>query len=546
MPTADRSRRAFIGTAAAGAAGALLSRALPAVRAQGADARLEILIDERIGTIAPEIYSHFVEHLGGVVYDGIWVGEESAVPNVGGVRKALVDALKKISPGVIRWPGGCFADSYDWHDGIGPADKRPRRTDFWADSRPSQNRTATTGPQRFDPNRFGTNEFVRFCRLVGAAPYIAANVRSLPAKDFYQWVEYCNAPAGATTMSELRAATGEQEPFGVRYWGVGNEPWGCGGNFTPEEYAAEFRRFTAWVPKYGVPLRYIAAGPNGGDREWTTRFFKALTARGAGALNDVFGWALHYYSGSTGNRNAIEFTTDEWYELLARADRMESLVTQHWAAMAESDPAHKVKLVVDEWGAWHAGAAEMPPNYLWAYPGSLRDALVAALTLDTFNRHADKIAMANVAQLVNTIHSLFLAREDRFTVTPNYHVFAMYAPHQGAAAVRAVFSAPAIAFGRAQALWGLAGSASLRDKALTVTVVNPHAADARDCAVAVRGGAVQSARATVLSSTDLRAHNSFEHPDALAPRQTPVAVRAGGVQHTFPPASVTRLELTLA
>jgi len=546
VPTADRSRRAFIGTAAAGAAGALLSRALPAVRAQGADARLEILIDERIGTIAPEIYSHFVEHLGGVVYDGIWVGEESAVPNVGGVRKALVDALKKISPGVIRWPGGCFADSYDWHDGIGPADKRPRRTDFWADSRPSQNRTATTGPQRFDPNRFGTNEFVRFCRLVGAAPYIAANVRSLPAKDFYQWVEYCNAPAGATTMSELRAATGEQEPFGVRYWGVGNEPWGCGGNFTPEEYAAEFRRFTAWVPKYGVPLRYIAAGPNGGDREWTTRFFKALTARGAGALNDVFGWALHYYSGSTGNRNAIEFTTDEWYELLARADRMESLVTQHWAAMAESDPAHKVKLVVDEWGAWHAGAAEMPPNYLWAYPGSLRDALVAALTLDTFNRHADKIAMANVAQLVNTIHSLFLAREDRFTVTPNYHVFAMYAAHQGAAAVRAVFSAPAIAFGRAQALWGLAGSASLRDKALTVTVVNPHAADARDCAVTVRGGAVQSARATVLSSTDLRAHNSFEHPDALAPRQTAVAVRAGGVQYTFPAASVTRLELTLA
>jgi alpha-N-arabinofuranosidase len=545
----EHTRRGFIGTAAAGVAGSLLTRYAPALRAQPGDSRLEILVDEPIGTIAPEIYGHFVEHLGGVVYDGIWVGEGSKVPNVGGIRKALVDQLRTIRPPVIRWPGGCFADSYDWRDGIGAADKRPRRTDFWADTKPSFDRTATPGPQRFDPNRFGTNEFIRFCRLVDAAPYIAANVRSLPAKDLYQWVEYCNAPAGETTMSDLRAAGGDREPFGVRYWGVGNEPWGCGGNFTPEEYATEFRRYTAWVPKYGVPLKFIAAGPNGGDREWTTRFFRTLTSRGQNALNDVFGWALHYYSGSTGDRNAIQFSTDDWYDLLMRADRMESLVTQHWAAMAESDPTHKVKLIVDEWGAWHAGSADLPANYLWAYPGSLRDALVAALTLDTFNRHADKIVMANVAQLVNTIHSLFLAQEDKFTVTPNFHVFAMYAAHQGAQSLRTVWSAPAIALtrdGRGQALWGLAGSASLRDKALTVTVVNPHATDARECAIAVRGAAIREGRATVLSSTDLRAHNSFEHPAALAPVDAPVRPAAGALTHRFPAASVTRLQLTLA
>jgi len=555
-------RRAFIGRAAAAAAAGScltsltpltsltgLTRDAPALRAQTDDSRLEILIDEPIGTIAPDIYGHFVEHLGGVVYDGIWVGEGSKVPNVDGIRKALVDELRKIKPPVVRWPGGCFADSYDWRDGIGAPDKRPRRTDFWADTRPSLNRTATPGAQRFDPNRFGTNEFIRFCRLTGAAPYIAANVRSLPAKDFYQWVEYCNAPAGATTMSELRAAAGDREPFGVRYWGVGNEPWGCGGNFTPEEYATEFRRYTAWVPKYGVDLKYIAAGPNGGDREWTTRFFRTLTARGPGALNAVFGWALHYYCGSTGDRNAIQFTTDDWYDLLTRADRMESLVTQHWSAMAESDPSHKVKLIVDEWGAWHAGSADMPANYLWAYPGSLRDALVAALTLDTFNRHADKIVMANVAQLINTIHSLFIAHEDKFAVTPNFHVFAMYAAHQGGQSVRTVFSSPSIAFardGRAQALWGLGGSASLREKELTVTVVNPHATDARACAIATKGAVVKEGRATVLSSTDLRAHNSFEHPSALAPRDTAVTPRAGSLVHTFPPASVTRLQLSLA
>jgi alpha-N-arabinofuranosidase len=391
-------------------------------------------------------------------------------------------------------------------------------------------------------------EFIRFCRLAGAAPYIAANVRSLPARDLYQWIEYCNAPAGSTTMADLRAASGDREPFDVRYWGVGNEPWGCGGNFTPEEYATEFRRYTAWVPKYGVPIKFIAAGPNGGDREWTTRFFRTLTARGARALNDVFGWALHYYCGSTGDRNAIQFTTDDWYDLLSRADRMESLVTQHWSAMAESDPMHKVKLIVDEWGAWHGGSADMPANYLWAYPGSLRDALVAALTLDTFNRHADKIAMANVAQLVNTIHSLFLAREDRFTVTPNFHVFAMYAAHQSGQSVRTVFSAPVITFTRderAQILWGLGGSASLREKDLTVTVVNPHATEARECTISLRGATVREGRGTVLQSNDLRAHNSFEHPDALAPRDTPVRRPAASLVHTFPAASVTRLQLTL-
>jgi alpha-L-arabinofuranosidase len=546
---ADYTRRRFVEHAAAGVAGTLLARYATPVRGQSSDSRLEVLINEPIGTIAPEIYGHFVEHLGGVVYDGVWVGPGSKIPNVDGVRKALVDELRKIKPAVIRWPGGCFADSYDWRDGIGAPDNRPRRTDFWVDSHPAQDRAATPGPQRFDPNRFGTNEFIRFCRLSGAAPYIAANVRSLPARDLYQWIEYCNAPAGSTTMADLRAAGGDRDPFDVRFWGVGNEPWGCGGNFTPEEYATEFRRYTAWVPKFGVPLKFIAAGPNGGDREWTTRFFRTLIARRAGALNDVFGWALHYYCGSTGDRNAIQFSTEEWYDLLARADRMESLITQHWTAMAESDPMHKVKLIVDEWGAWHAGSAEMPANYLWAYPGSLRDALVAALTLDTFNRHADKIVMANVAQLINTIHSLFLAREDKFIVTPNFHVFAMYAAHQGAQSLRTLFSSPSIAFsreGRSQTMWGLAGSTSLRDRELTLTVVNPHATEPRDCVIAIRGANVREGRVAVLSSSDLRAHNSFDRPDALVPRDAPVARPSGSFVHAFAPASVTRLQLVLA
>jgi alpha-L-arabinofuranosidase len=578
-------RRQFLHGALAASAGLLLSRgssgafaqAPSGTTARAAEARLDILLDEPIGRISSDLYGHFVEHLGGVVYDGIWVGEQSKIPNIGGIRKALVDKLKPLKPGVIRWPGGCFADSYDWRDGIGPPANRPRRTDFWVDTASTRGAKPElrTGPQDFDPNRFGLHEFMALCRETGAAPYLAANLRSATAKDFYQWVEYCNAPAGLTTLSDQRAANGSREPFDVRYWGVGNESWGCGGNFTPEEYATEYRRFIAWVPRYGKQLSYIAAGPSSDDVAWTTKFFTKLTERDKGLLNRVYGWGLHHYSasGGLGSENSIDFTTDQWYKLLASADQMESLITTHWAAMGAIDTTHKVKLAVDEWGAWHARAADMPASYLWAYPGALRDALVSGLTLDTFNRHADKVVMGNVAQLVNTIHSLFLAHEDKFIVTPNYHVFEMYSAHYNGTSLRTVSVAPrfelpkpapsssgggAAAAGagaasgavdaKPQTLWSLNGSASLHDKTLIVTVVNPHATQPRVCEIAPRGARVKSGRARVLTSSDLKAHNSFTNPDALSPRDADVAVGTGPgpLVYTFAPASVTRLTLELA
>jgi alpha-N-arabinofuranosidase len=525
-------------------------------RAAAADSRIEVLTGEPIGTIAPEVFGHFVEHLGGVVYDGVWVGEGSKVENVGGVRKALVDHLRRLPASVARWPGGCFADSYDWRDGVGPRASRPRRTNFWA----GEMDKLPDGPGKYDPNGFGTNEFVRFCRLSGMEPYLAANLRSLPARDFYQWVEYCNSPAGSTTLAEQRAAGGDREPFRVRYWGVGNESWGCGGNFTPEEYATEYRRYTAWVPGYGVPLALIGSGPNGGDLGWTRRFLARLVEKGEGQLRGLWGWALHHYSwnvsrGATsdwvqGKGSALEFTPDEWYELLREADKMDSLITQHWTAMGEVDRTHRVKLPVDEWGAWHRPGSEVDPTHLLGQASTLRDALLAALTLDTFNRHADKVAMANVAQLVNCLHSLFLAHEDRFVATPNFHVFEMYAPHAGAQAVRTVCTAPVLTYqrvGGTGSLWGLAGSASLKGRTATLTVVNPHLREDRDAEVSVRGAAVAAARAVVLTSKDPRAHNTFAEPLALQPREEPVAAPRGGVLvHRFPAASVTRLTLDLS
>jgi alpha-N-arabinofuranosidase len=538
------TRRHFLATGAAALA----------VRAQSPDARIEILPAEPIGRIAPEIYSHFVEHLGGVVYDGIWVGENSKIPNTQGIRKSLTDALARTRPGAIRWPGGCYADQYDWRDGTGARAQRPRRTNFWVDSPEWPKSARRDGPQAFEPNQMGTVEFARFCRLSGAQPYFAANLRSLPSQEFWRWVEYCNSPAGSTTLAAQRAADGESAPLNVRYWGVGNESWGCGGNFTPEDYATEYRRYTAWVPGYGQRLQYVASGPNAGELSWTRGFFNKVGP----ALNNTWGFALHHYSwnasaGRTtewyaGKRDAVKFDAEQYYEILHEANLMESLITSHWAVMGEYDRRHRVKLVVDEWGAWYAPGTEPFPEALLGQQSTMRDAVLSGLTLDTFQRHADKVGMANAAQLVNCLHSLFLAHEDKFCVTPTYHVFDMYAAHQNNQSLRTIISAPQVTYSRngtPTTLPGLAGSASIDGKKVILTVTNQSMDTPRESEILIRGAAIQSATVTTLAAQDVHAHNTFESPSAVEPKSLPATPRAGVLTHRFPPASVTRLELTL-
>jgi alpha-N-arabinofuranosidase len=541
-------------------AGLMLERARPlAHSAHAADSRIEVLLGEEIGTISPNIYGHFAEHLGGVVYDGIWLGENSKVPNTGGIRTALVEALKRIKAPVIRWPGGCFADSYDWRDGTGPRARRPKRTNFWADA-PEWPKNVPDGPWKFETNHFGTNEFLRFCQLAGAEGYLAANVRGLGAQQFYEWIEYCNSPTGSTTAAEQRASGDlpSRDPFRVRFWGVGNESWGCGGNLTPEEYAAEYRRFTAAVPRYGVDLRFIASGANVDDFNWTRGFFSKTAEKNRGLFGGIFGWGLHHYAWNLGlgktndwfaaKGDALRFSEAEYYELLREADRMESLINQHWTIMGEYDRQHRVKLVVDEWGAWYKPGSEVDPTHLLGQQSTMRDALLAGLTLDTFNRHADKIAMANVAQLINCLHSLFLAHEDKFVTTPTFHVFEMFMPHMDGRAVRVVFSAPEVQYTRLDKpaeFWGLSGSASLNGKQLTVTVTNPHLSEPRETEIVVRGARAATAQAQVLATPDVHAHNTFENPKAVQPRNEPVTVSAGAISYRFAPASVTRLQISL-
>jgi len=553
-------RREFLQGAVAISAGLIAGRAEGlAQSSRAADSRVEVLIGEEIGTINRDIYGHFAEHLGGVVYDGIWVGENSKVPNTGGIRTALVEAMKRIKAPVIRWPGGCFADSYDWRDGIGPRAGRPRRTNFWADA-PEWPKNAPDGPWKFETNHFGTNEFLRFCQLSGSEGYLAANVRGLGAQQFYEWIEYCNSPAGSTTAAERRASGGtpNRDPFRVRFWGVGNESWGCGGNFTPEEYAAEYRRFTAAVPRYGVDLKFIASGANVDDLNWTRGFFSKTVEKNRGLFGGIYGWGLHHYAWNLGlgktsdwfaaKGDALSFDAAQYYELLREADRMESLINQHWTIMGEYDRQHRVKLVVDEWGAWYKPGSEVDASHLLGQQSTMRDALLAGLTLDTFNRHADKVAMANVAQLINCLHSLFLAHEDKFVMTPTFHVFEMFMPHMGSTAVRTVFSAPEVQYTRVDKpaeFWGLSGSASLNGKLLTLTVTNPHLSEPREAEIGLRGARAGSAQAVVLMAADVHAHNTFENPRVVGPRSEPVTVNAGAISFRFPAASVTRLQIVL-
>lgn len=537
------------------AAGLLRGGRAASAPSRAAAARIDVLLNEPIARIAPEIYGHFVEHLGAVVYGGVWVGEPSKIPNIGGIRKSLVEALRRLKPAVIRWPGGCFADSYNWRDGVGPRGRRPRHTSFWANA--EWPKPPADGPSKYETNAFGTNEFIRFCRLVGAQPYLAVNVRTGSPRDFMDWVEYCNGPAGTTTPADLRVSSGERAPFGVRTWGIGNESWGCGGNFTPEEYASELRRFIEWVPD-GGPLAFVAAGPSDDDLDWTRRLFAKLAERHA--VGRIWGYSLHHYAwnvsgGRTddwtqGKGDAVAFSDEEWYELLREADRVESLIDHHWRAMAAFDPQHKVKLVVDEWGAWYRPGSQVDDSHLLGQQSTMRDALLAGLTLDTFNRHADKVAMANVAQLVNCLQAPFLARGDKLVLTPTFHVFEMYAPHQGAQAVRAVFSAPEPKYtrnGKPAALRGLMGSASRRDKQLVLTVTNPDLREPRATEIALAGGARASGtiRCTTLADADVHATNTFDHPDRIHPKETTVAMTGASLVYEFPPASVTRLEIAL-
>ena len=362
--------------------------------------------DVEQGTIRKHIYGHFDEHLGRCIYNGIYVGEASDIPNVRGIRMDIVEALRAIHIPNLRWPGGCFADEYHWMDGIGP------KTD-----RPTMVNTHWGGVT--ENNHFGTHEFMDLCDQLGCEPYICGNVGSGTVQEMQQWVEYITFD-GISPMSSLRKENGREDPWRLKYWGVGNENWGCGGSMRPEFYADQYRRYQTYVRNFGDNRIYkIACGPNGSDCRWT-EILMQNTRRGDRHLMN--GLALHYYTNY--RQSATEFSEGDWSNVLQKALVMDELITRHSAIMDQYDPKSRVALIVDEWGTWYNVEPGTNPGFLYQQ-NSLRDALVAALHFHIFHNHNDRVHMANIAQTVNVLQSMILTQNEKMLLTPTYHVFNM-------------------------------------------------------------------------------------------------------------------------
>ena len=494
----------------------------------------KITINADLGrqTISRHIYGHFAEHLGRCIYGGIWVGEVSPIPNVRGIRRDVVDALRGMGIPNLRWPGGCFADEYHWMDGIGPRSRRPTMVNtHWG---------GVT-----ENNHFGTHEFFELCEQLGCEPYICGNVGSGTVHEMQQWVEYITFD-GVSPMADLRRQHGRAEPWRMKYWGVGNENWGCGGNMRAEVYADEYRRYQTYVRNFGDNQIYkVACGPRNEDYHWTETLMKN-TRTPRGFL--MHGLSLHYYTPDGPYRlqqSATQFGEADWMFILRSAARMDELIANHAAIMDQFDPGRQVGLIVDEWGTWYAVEPGTNPRFLYQQ-NSLRDALVASLTLDIFNRHAGRVHMANIAQTVNVLQAVILTEEgsDRLLLTPTYHVFEMYKVHQDATLLPLDLRCDDYVHGDSR-LPGLSASAS-RDAAgrvhLSLSNLNPH--QAASVTVEVRGMPVQSVAGRVLTAGPMTAHNTFDAPDQVRPQPFDGATLDGAlVQIQLPAKSVVVLAL---
>ena len=484
--------------------------------------RITINPDRGVGTINPNIYGHFAEHLGRCIYGGIFVGEDSPIPNVNGMRTDVVEALKAIRIPVLRWPGGCFADEYHWRDGIGPQEGRKRMVN-------------THWGQVVEDNSFGTHEFMELCRQLGCAPYITGNLGSGTIREMSEWVEYLNSPGDSTVVRE-RWANGRKEPWGVQYWGVGNENWGCGGNMRPEYYADEYRRYQTYCRNYpGSKLYRIACGSSGEDLRWT----EVLMDR-AGQYMD--GLSLHYYSVTGTNWDekgkATEFSKGEYYELLSKAAHIGDLIEAHDRIMSRFDPAKRVGMVVDEWGSWHMVEEGTNPGFLYQQ-NAMRDALVAAIHLNLFNRHCDRVAMANLAQTVNVLQSVVLTDGDRIALTPTWHVFDLFKAHQGAAEADCFVETDRIGEGQWQ-VDRISASASVDKGVVTLTVANCSMDEAADVTVRVPHSGKVSGR---LLTAEARAFNDFGNSAVASAEYTDFKAGENEISLSLPPCSVAALTI---
>lgn len=380
--------------------------------------------EKTVSHINKEIYGHFSEHLGRCIYNGIFVGKDSPIPNTDGVRNDVIDALKEIEVPVLRWPGGCFADEYHWHDGIGK-NRKPILNTNWGGV--------------VEDNSFGTNEFFNLCEVLGCEPYLAGNLGSGTVSELASWLEYITYEGNSPYALE-RKANGRERPWKLKYLGIGNENWGGGGNMRPEAYADEYRRYETFAKNYSTPdMIKIACGPNADDYNWTETIMQNLKSWHTGAIS------LHYYTLPTGDwskkGSALTFDDEEYYKTISATMYMDEIITKHYEIMSKYDPEGKIKLIVDEWGCWYDVEEGTNPGFLYQQ-NTMRDAIVAAINLNIFNNHSDKVMMANLAQVMNVLQSVLLSDGERLVKTPTWQIFKMYLPHHDAELVKTSLAAP--------------------------------------------------------------------------------------------------------
>lgn len=462
--------------------------------------KLIIHADQGKAMINKHIYGHFSEHLGRCIYDGIWVGPDSNIPNVDGYRTDVMEALKKISIPNLRWPGGCFADEYHWMDGIGPRGERPKMINtHWG---------GVT-----EDNSFGTHEFLNYCKLLGTEPYICGNVGSGTVEEMSKWVEYINFD-GVSPMADLRKENGQEKSWGVKYWGVGNENWGCGGNMTPEYYADLYLRYATYARDYGDNKLYkIAGGPAGDDVNWTEVLMKKIP------LKLMDGLSLHHYTitNSWANKgSATDFSGEEYFSTMQRCLEMDDLVRRHSNIMDKYDPQKKVALVVDEWGTWYDVEPGTNPGFLYQQ-NTLRDAFVAGMTLNIFNNHAERVRMANLAQTVNVLQALILTEKDKMILTPTYHVFDMYKVHQDATLLSSDVKTEDYSLNNKKIPALNVSSSRSADGTVNISIVNIHPTKSIDLDCDLRGVSVKTVNGQILTAKELNTRNTFENPNTIKP-----------------------------
>lgn len=471
-----------------------------------------------------EIYGHFSEHLGRCIYNGIYVGEDSTIPNKDGVRKDIIEALKEIRIPVLRWPGGCFADEYHWKDGIGEKSARKKMVNSnWG--------------HVVEDNSFGTHEFMNLCEELGCEPYIAGNMGSGTVQELSEWVEYMTFD-GISPMAELRRKNGREKPWKLKYLGIGNENWGCGGNMRPEYYADEYRRYQTFCKNFsGNELFKVACGPSGDDYNWTDKLMASVNEYTAKAIS------MHYYTmpGSWEHKgDAVDFTDEEYYKTLMNTWAIEPIICRHDAIMSRYDPDHKIGLIVDEWGCWFDVEKGTNPAFLYQQ-NTMRDAIVAAVNLHIFNDHSDRIIMANIAQTVNVLQSVILTEGEKMVLTPTYYVFRMFRDHQDAELVESYITASDC---EGHDFPAVTKSVSVdKNGDMLITLASCTLNEEYMINVSTGSFIASSVCAEILTA-DIHAYNGFDGAENVKPTSFDgVSVNGNKIQLTLPPHSVVSVKL---